>query len=763
MAKTKPREGDSWTKEQYKNYVYDLLTRTSTPEASRRLSIARAFDYYYGKSENRGYANLLTLHETKLTTGTSPFVKLNFDNISPKLKLLMGDLYDRGFELHVNAKNREAYKRKTAFASQLRFQMNMQKFFKKAAQFTGVEFGVNNNLPQNDEELQKYMEGYKDFYEEVIEHELKDCSEETMYAYTRRNAFLDLLVSNEIHYDLEWKDGLPYLRRVSPLHCLQDFLSEDDFRRDQVKFIEAYYIPIPDAISFYGIKQEKMKEMLEQYQKGFWKYWSGIETTYHNLTYKLFAPFEKHGVGSWNGFGYSHMLLYRAKWKDIETKTQKTTWDTHGNMHVHNYLGYNKRAKLTQTEQAIPRNAVDTGQIEVVRHATLLGGDILVDWGKTGNYLRSYRNPHKVVFPVTSLTMDYNNYESVSLVDRLGAIQDFMDYILTKMQVSITTAIDGAVLVDIAKIPDFYISKDKTKAQQNFIQTLKTYRVGFYDSSKDEVYNPAMGKPIEAIDVKTQNTIMETIHLASFLQQQMDAISGINEARQGAVAPRQLSSTTQMGIRQSGAMTASLFQAFEGFESLAWSKLAMAYAMVLDNDEEYSQEVAARIGRLTLPDDFSFQDYSARIEVLPMSRTKLEGYIDLALAQGNLRFGDALRLLERSRNDLRGAIKEFISIEEKREAQMIQMRQQELQAKIASDQQKAAQQAKQALDVAKTKGEYDVEKSRVISDGDYASKRLEVQQKDRKDKSSRLNILDQLRTELVKMDKQEKQEAVENG
>jgi hypothetical protein len=121
---------DTWVEKDYKDYTLALLERHVTDDRSRRVRISESFDYVYNQNANPIYRNILssmerTADEISENSGShsrlfadAPWELINFDSISPKVNLMVGELDQRGFDISVLAENKDSVVRKRAILGQ---------------------------------------------------------------------------------------------------------------------------------------------------------------------------------------------------------------------------------------------------------------------------------------------------------------------------------------------------------------------------------------------------------------------------------------------------------------------------------------------------------------------------------------------------------------------------------------------------------------------------------------------------------------------
>lgn len=713
MGRRKKKRNDSWTEEDYKNFVLSMIRENASIDTYRRVRIAESFDYYYGKYQPEGYDNLLTLHESPTRTeGKTPFVPINYDSISPKVNSLLGDLSSMGFEVSIRAINREAIERKNIFERQLRYMSEMQPVFQRASQYTGLNAGVNNNIPTSPKAIHAYMKGYTDTYERLMTASINTDIDRQSYRHRRENFFLDLLCSGEVHGKVEIVDGYEKIRRVNPLNAIPDTSTEDDLLADQSRFLEAHYVSIPYAIKHFDIEEKEMEELLENYKKH--GAWNGVTAQYNGSAYTIFAPFQRKS-GGWKHYNYDRILILEAEWLDVELRSQKYTHKG-DRVFLDEYVDNPYNAKLKGNEKR-DGNYEDHKKIEVVRRAVLMGGEKLVDYGKTGTYLRNKMNPCKTRLNYVSLLHSYNNQDSISMVDRLGRIQDFKNYALTLLQKHVTSHIGDFVAVDASKIDNRIYGKPGKEAYNNLLLELKAYKVLVYDSKKGGFNQDPNAIPFKQINSQSQGILSDLINIVMMLDAEMKSISGINEARMGQFGERTLKSTAQLGQQASFSMTATYFNAFMAWEKNLFSVYAQAKAMVWANEPEKYEEVALNAG-IPIPEDFDIdgQTYESIVHTAPLSQAELKEAAYMALNGGHLTVPDFLDVMEVAKENRREAYEQLKKRIRDREEMMIQRQEQIQLATMQADQQGKQLDYRKEIDKENTRGKWNFDIARIKSD-----------------------------------------------
>lgn len=660
----------------YKDQVLKFMKRNATYDHYIRAKIQRSYDYYYGSYENAQYENLLTINEnTPLTDGITPFVKLNFDVVSSKVNTLLGEHAAKGINASVKVRGFNASKRKSAFEKQIRFLMQMQPLYKNAAQYSGIDFGINEELPKDDLEFQEYMDEYRDVFEILMQEYLDEWIDDHLYFYRRKNLFLDLLTSNHIFAKVERKDKMVDFRRVHPLNAIPDRDLLDDYFSGMVSFIEAEYLSIPEVIALYP---DLDKKTIDDFKKDYQDKPESYKGIKYQKNAEVFDYYFKPFIG---GEGSeTKILVLHAQWKDVENVHKILEVDDEGNTHLNRGFGVVKGKK---NQEVVNR------EIEITRKATLIAGEFVVDCGLVDDLYRSVKDPSVSHFNYVCAVHNYNDQKSVSLVDRIGELQDFRNYIMTLAQKEITTRIGGVYVIDKSQIDPITYGTG-TDALNNLIAYAKSYNIIITNKAEDDV--PGMpgsrsSSPIETKNLAINQIIKESLELALWIEREVQSITGINEARQGNVGNRELVRTTQLKLNQSNMTTATYSMTFDAFEKMLFEKVSYMTAKVWAESPEVVQEIADRLS-IQLPEEFHADMEAYKIDIVPNPITADEfvGTIKEIAAAGHLPFDEYIRLREMASSNIKNALRRyklFLKRKRRREDAQMQMQMQANQAAIA--------------------------------------------------------------------------------
>ena len=606
--------------------------------------------------------------------------------------------------------------------------MQMQGMYQQAAQISQVPFGINQNLPKNDEELAEYMDEYKDVYGIFAQEIINSFLDDELYLYRRAKLKLDYLVSNFAHVKLYTEGKKVRIRRINPCNAMPDMNAEDDFLSDECAFIECRYVTVPDLLmEFPHVSESEVKAMVNDYKEGKHAYRGSFlkkSSSGMNCIFEPFMDYER-----WDS---CKVLVIEGEWVDIEHVHKKMVTDKEDRLHLNRGFGFRKEKK---GEDVVNK------KMKVTRKCTLLAGTEVIDWGLVEDIYRKVDDPSVTTTRYVSVTHLMNDGQTSGIIDRAKDFQDFKNYVLTRMQLEITRRFGTVVEIDKSNIDTDTYGTGK-EAFEKIALHAKAHGVVIKNSSEGNPY-PGGGNTGDALRIKTEGDsrfIKEALEVALWCDREIEKVTGINEARQGTVGNRELVGTTQVKLRQSNMTTATLTLMFDGFEKLIFEKL-IYMTMKLWNEHPEHYEIIAATHNIKLPEDFKADMQLYKVDVVPnpISLEELLNVMQQAIASGNsgLTFEDYLSIRETASHNLKLAIYNYKKASKRRRAE--RMKELELQRQIQQEGIAGKAQADTQVEIAKIdrKGEWDTRIKQIEGQVQIEKTDRVTQQLDRKAKNER--------------------------
>jgi hypothetical protein len=626
-----------------------------------------------------------------------PAVWINYNKIRNKINLLEGELSAQEFKVHVNTINKDAVNRKMQAKHRIMADKLMSELLPEIDP-TGelLPEPTTKYKPYSEEELDLYMRSsYKETVERAMESILGYEVKRNKYKSMRLALGRDVFIAGRAVCAKEVVNNRAQLRRVDPRKFIIDPYVDDDFFTTAAYCGEWDYVPLSQIAETYGLSLKELESTASNPNTWAWRGYSSGGTEW----LMPFTMIENQNYG----------LVLKAQWKDITQMRCKITKDKYGNEHV-KVLGKDEKATLTNKEKEAGAY-IETRNIETIRKGELIGGQYLRNWGELTNQLReSVDDMSTVRFTYSCVSPQYVNYRSVSKAEELRALQEFKDLIMYTIQLEMSTAGRKGFIYD-AKF------KPENMTIQDVMYYLKVSGIAFTNSGKEEL--PVTGNPFPTIDTGLTDTVNLYLNIAAYIDQEIDKVSGINDARSGYQKGSDLVGVTQIAMMQSSLITLPIFQSFETFENALFQDYANYIKTIWPLVKEQYVPIISELNVdvVSVDEEIPLQDYGIFCSVTKDSilndRSKFEQMLMFAVQANSLPIQDALILLYEP--DVKTAIKKFMALQERREQMQMQ-----------AQQQMASQQSEQNL----VEKEADVEAQLAIDKGRSENKAALMEMKE---------------------------------
>jgi len=641
------------------------------------LALQACYDYYDGIQDDEAWK---FLQETE-GGDTLPAQFLNFNKIKTKVDVLVGETIQKGYDIRAKAMNKTAQSRRLDEKFKRLALMRSLGDLKDLEKATGIPTvpGIASQLPADEEALNEDMKNWKDYSERFITRALKAIDRKYNWGYERMALFRDILIAGRCFCKVEIQEGMPKYRRIDPRYMVFDSFSKDDFLTDSSYFGELYYMTLAEARQKFNLTKDEIDLVRRSSSEGNRGFRHANE---------MLGPNNGANQGRlryvWEDQGKAlKVMVFYAYWQDNKKMRYLETEDKFGNKHYKSID--EKEAKKAEKKK---KGKVVTRQIKIWRKCTVIGGQVIRDWGEMENMIRSVDNIADTLPPYVSLIPNYMNFRGVSKVEQLKGLQDLKDISMYSLQLAMARAGAKGFVYDVAQCPDEYTPEE-------VISQLKVTGIALIDSKKDGVPNPY--NAFSEFDMTISSSIEQYLHISRMVDQEMAEISGINEARQGVnQKASQAVGVTQQMLTQSALSTEVYSELFRQFSEKVMSQIAGLVKIVGEDGEVWGPIIGDDAVDFIKEDvDITLQDYSVFIDVTPPileDRMEFKKSLDIALQQGAIRIDDYLDLaLER---DIPAGVERLKATIKRREEEMAQ-KQAQAQQQMAHQQAFMAQQAQQ--------------------------------------------------------------------
>lgn len=602
-----------------------------------------------------------------------PAIWMNYNKIRNKINLLEGEFAVQKVNVACKTINREAASRKMRKRAEILAQKIMMQVVEEVDPNGDLLGDVTPKyVPYTDEELDVYMQSsYKENIEIVMDSILRYELERDKYVGTRLNMARNMLITGRAVSRSEFRNNKPHVRSVDPRFTIVDpYVFADDMLSEGRYVGEWRYTSLSQAAQDYGLTMQELEEARATPSNMAWTGYIGGA----NDGREFLMPF--------NTIGNQNMcLVFYAEWSDLKQVTAKVTKDQYGNEHV-KILGDKDRRNLTEKEKEAG-TYIEKRSIETIRKATLIGNNIVKEWGELDNIVRNSEEMDKAEFTYTVVAPQYVNFRSVSKVEELASLQEFKDLLMYHIQTQVSSAGRKGFEYNLAEKPD-------TLSLEDVMYYLKVSGIVFKETNSD----PSMqGAQIRPIDNSLSDAVNLYLNLVSYVDMEMDKVSGINDARQGFQKQDSLVGVSQMAVMQSSLITQPLNAAFGQFENILWHKHANYIKTIFPYISYQYEPIISEIGVdiLDADEEIPLQTYGIFVQVngndIMNDRNKFEGLVNAAVMANSLPIHEAMVLLYNP--DTKTGVKQYLAIQERKEQMQQQMMQQQQEGEMAMQQQAA--------------------------------------------------------------------------
>jgi hypothetical protein len=542
---------------------------------------------------------------------------------------------------------------------------------------------------ENEEQLEEFFdEQYKDPSELIIDRVLEESLRQQKFPYKRLALFRNLLITNRAFARVELVDGFPTVRVVNPAHFIFDTSATDDFLSDSTFYGEVRYMSMADAAHQYGLTRKELEAAyktlndpnidasLLQVQ---------IQRSLNGADFPLFKQ----------EAGEMRVLVANVFWEDVKYYNHKKSVDQFGNEHF-------KRVPDNKKGKDIVKQP-----LKIWRKCTMIGGSLVKEWGEMENGIRSIDDLRAVKRPYICLIPNFLNGRGVGKVEQLRGLQDFKDLVMFNLQATLARAGAKGFVYDVAQTPRGW-------DVHTVIKYLKTVGIAFIDSKKDGL--ASQFNQFGPVDMSLQASVSKYIEISAMIDREMDAVSGINEARQGLVqGSSQAVGVTQSALAQSSLSTELIFELFGQFLNEILDQTVGLIRTTWENKEMYAG-VLAELGVTEEEiEQVEIDDFQAYAESLPPAledKQTFMGILQAAIASQSIDMEDVfMLLLER---DTERAIHKAVHAIKKKRHQAEQAQKAQMQA----EQQMQQQQMEAQGQMAQQNNEFQLQKQQMGKEAD---------------------------------------------
>ena len=625
--------------------------------------------------------------------------------ILPKfVDIVVNGMSDRFFKVKAYAQDAMSLSKRNQFQQQVETQMAGKDLYISLEKNMGVNgFTMNpNDLPENDEELQLYMQmNYKPAIEIAQEEAIDTILDDNKYNDLRKRVDYDITTIGLgiVKHEFYPGDGVR-VQYVDPANVVYSY-TEDPYFKDCFYWGEIKTVPLTEIRKIRpSITNDELEE-ISKYSQAWYDYYN-VSQFYDNSL-----------------FNRDTATLLFFNYKTTQTFVyKKKRLDSGGERIIEKDENFNPPAEMME-EQGFERI---TKTIDVWYEGVMvMGTNYMLKWQMMENMVRPKSASQNAMpnYVACAPRMYKGNIES--LVRRMIPFVDLIQLTHLKMQQVIARVVPDGVFIDADGINEVDLGTGGKYTPEDALRLyFQTGSVVGRSFTQDGEFNHAR-IPIQELTTssggqKLQALIANYNHYMDMIR----AVTGLNEARDASVPDsRTLVGVQKLAALNSNTATRHILDASLYITKTLSEGLACRVADILEY-APFREEFIGQIGRynVTILDvlkDLYIYDFGIFIEVSPDAeeRERMEASIQMALQKGDINLEDAIAIREIRNTKLANQLLKIKRKQKLESDRAFKMQEQQMQVQGQMETQRmAAQSAMQKIEL-EAQAEIRIEQAKV--------------------------------------------------
>ena len=549
-SKNKTREFGIKTMQAFKKLLY-VDQKNSRTSREKKLINYNLYNGYLHLPDLEYVINQRGLGNTDVPANLA-----HYDNISPKINLLLGEEIKRPFNQRVISRNADTVTAIEEKQKQMIFDLYMQNI--QGNQEQQPQDPNQPQEPQTPAEVQKYMNcTYKEMKELIGQQVLTYLTDEQRLKLKFNQGFKHAFIAGEEIYYVGNVSGEPVVRVVNPInfHVIKN--PDSDFIDEAYAVIEERYLTIASVIDEFWreLKPEDIKKL---------EHVTGV-TKGGDFNYEAAGPVEimirkeNNDVEFRRSSGFDErantIRVRHYEWKSLTKvgilSTPEEDMEVDDNFIVPEYATKDKDIYYWTDEQTNQEMSLEWFWVNVVYQGQEIGEQIFVGIEAKENQRRSMDNISECKLGYVGYLYNATNSISTSLIDRLKPYQYLLDILYYRLELAIAKTKGKVMVMDIAQIPT---SEGWDVAK--WMHYLEAMGVMFINSQEEGKNGEKSAfNQFQSLDMTLGNYINQHIELIDKLSEQMGELSGVTRQRQGQINNSELVGNTERAVTQSSHIT----------------------------------------------------------------------------------------------------------------------------------------------------------------------------------------------------------------
>ncbi len=684
-------------------HVIDFVSFSKTSAFEEdRIELERLYFAYAAKIhpvEENIIKSMIT--ERYCNTNLGPSYDI-YPLIENTIDQLIGDYRLRPLRLYALTQNPDAITAKLDEMFDAFMEKIMRKAHKELADEEGLEIPTENpDMELPDEEGEDFFKNYRTKSEEITEkilYFLLIIKKEKEKIY---EALLHYLITGKVSVVMVEKDGHPSINVIHPLNYSIDVNPKEVVQDNPQYFAYNEFMSINDIFNNYDLTK-KQKEIINNY--------AGFAAP-NNLRGKIDSGWFSKASSSDNLRINVVTLIWKSRIKKKFIKFINSQ--------------NNEEMKIISDDYSVrKRDKIVELEIENIRHCTMIGPDLVLEYGTQEGQLKAIGAPKKRFLHVVEINSNNRTGMNTirSVAKKIKFLQDYASEILYEIKIAMRQ-VDGGILVyDLANIPKEWMKLGLNNAIEKVNYSIKKDRVAYINTADKRSNSYA-----SSVNISQKNRIGELTALLALIESLAEKISGINGAKKGDNADYTKTGVAQMNLLQATARIENIYGPFDTFVEKFLERIVLKAQHFYKKNQiinYYAGDNSLKF--LEVKEDFFYDDLGITLSD-PRKEMESKELIDNAAAQMLPNAQDPNMILELIKIHMNDSASDSIAILEKGIEQMNKAR--EERERAAAEQEQARLQAEaddkqQERDLKREGYQKDIDVAYIYADNKVQSDRI---------------------------------------
>lgn len=453
---------------------------------------------------------------------------------------LIGDYRLRPLRYFALVQNKDAVVAKLDEIYDVYLEKIMRKIHGEINEEQGIDIPTEKpdiELPEDDdEEFFKNFRTNSEEQAETILYFLLVVKKEKEIIY---QALLHYLIAGNVSLIMARKDGHPTVKIGHPLFSDYDVDSHNMIQDNLQYYSYSEFMGVNEILNNYDLSKEK-KELVIQYAGSF-------ET----------SGFRGGSTNYWFERGNGNA--------GFRIRTVTMIWKSRKKVKFKRYYskdGVEEMKILPEDYKKRKDDDIVSLDIEDIRHCTMIGPDIVLEYGSQKDQLKPMHDKKKRVINVLAINANNKTGTNIirSMAKKLKFLQDYASEILYELKIAMRQVDGGALVYDVGEIPKEWMKGGVDKALEKVNYTLKKDKMIIVNRNDKRSNSYA-----SAVNISQKSKVGDLMNMLTLIETLAAKISGVNGSKMGDQADYTKSTVAQMNLMQANSRIENIYGPFDTF------------------------------------------------------------------------------------------------------------------------------------------------------------------------------------------------------